>query len=320
MFQPILIAIARLVGLMVAGYLLFLPRLMRQRLLPIVLSIAVNVMLPLYFITEFGAGWRNAVAAGWKWMPIFFFACVIMLAAQAAVGTYLVRHVRAFSSPQPRVWVALFAIQNVGFIPLPILAVIAPKEINIYMFFFMLAFVLIFWTLVVSLVSAEGGRLLVRFNMPLFGILVGLVVAVFGLYQSIPDSVRTVMEWLAAPALDLVLVVLGGILATIPREDLQYRPEFGHLILWRMVVYPVAMLGVLLLVPFEGLPVQIVYGMKVGLVLEAAVPPATNLIIATKQFGTEQQVHYMASGMLVTYLASFVTMPLFLLASHAVFG
>ncbi len=304
---------------MVAGYIAFQPQLLRRRLLPLLLSATVNVLLPLYFITEFSAGWESAVGEGWRWMPIFFFACVVMLGLQALVGLFLVRRVRTFQSPHPRAWIALFAIQNVGFIPLPILAVIAPEAVNIYAFFFVLAFVLIFWTLVVSLVSSHG-RFVFQPNMPLAGIVAGLVIAMFGLYDFIPALVQNVMEAFSAPALDLILFVLGGILATIPREELRYRREFGGLIAVRMLAYPALLLALLALIPFGGISAEMAYGIRIGLVLEAAVPPATNLIVATKQYGSEAQVHYMASGMLVTYLASFVTMPLFLLASHAVFG
>ena len=320
MFQPILVTTARLIILMIAGYIVFQPRFLQQHLLPRLLSLTVNVLLPVYFITAFSAGWESAVEAGWRWMPIFFFACVVMMGFQAVVGGWLVRRVPAFSSPHPRAWVALFAVQNVGFIPLPILAAIAPKEINIYMFFFVLAFVIIFWTLVVSLVSAEGGHFVFKPNMPLAGIVAGMVIAVFGLYDFIPGVLQTAMEWLSVPALDLILFVLGGILATIPKADLKYRPEFGSLIWLRMLLYPAAMLGVLALIPFNGLSAEMAYGIRLVLVLEAAVPPATNLIVATKKYGTEAQVHYMASGMLVTYIASFVTMPLFLIATHAAFG
>ncbi|MFP4374675.1 MAG: AEC family transporter [Spirochaetaceae bacterium] len=320
MFQPILVTTARLIILMVGGYIVFQPRVLQRHALPFLLSLTVNVLLPVYFITAFSAGWDDAVAAGWRWMPIFFFACVVMMGFQAVVGGWLVRRVPAFSSPHPRAWVALFAVQNVGFIPLPILAAIAPKEINIYMFFFVLAFVIIFWTLVVSLVSAEGGHFVFKPNMPLAGIVAGMIVAVFGLYDFIPAVAQRAMEWLSEPALDLILFVLGGILATIPKADLTYRPEFGSLIWLRMLLYPAALLGILALIPFEGLSAEMAYGIRIMLVLEAAVPPATNLMVAARKYGTEAQVHYMASGMLVTYIASFVTMPLFLIASHAAFG
>lgn len=320
MFQPILIAIVRLIGLMVAGYIVFQPRALQHYVLPGLLSLTVNVLLPAYFIVEFSSGWESAVAVGWRWMPVFFVACVVMMGAQAVLGTYLVRRVRVFASPHPHAWVALFAVQNVGYIPLPILAAVAPEEINIYMFFFVLAFVLIFWTLVVSLVSADHGRFVFKPNMPLAGIVAGVVIAVFGLYDGFPGAVQIVLEWMAEPALDLILFVLGGILATIPREDLRYRREFGSLIWLRMLAYPAAMLVVLALIPFEGFSENMAYGIRLGLVLEAAVPPATNLMVAVKKFGTEAQVHYVASGMLVTYIVSFITMPAFLLLSHVVFS
>jgi hypothetical protein len=47
--------------------------------------------------------------------------------------------------------------------------------------------------------------------------------------------------------------------------------------------------------------------------LEAAVPPATNLAIATKAFGSEEQLHYAGTGLILTYLASAAGIPLFVI-------
>jgi predicted permease len=55
--------------------------------------------------------------------------------------------------------------------------------------------------------------------------------------------------------------------------------------------------------------------MKLALILQAAVPPSTNLMIATKQYGSEGQVAYIAAGEMITYPVSVITMPLVLSVS-----
>lgn len=63
------------------------------------------------------------------------------------------------------------------------------------------------------------------------------------------------------------------------------------------------------------IPESLLVPMKLALILQAAVPPSTNLMIATKKYGTEQQVAYIAGGEIVTYLASVLTMPIVLIIS-----
>ncbi|WP_455381538.1 AEC family transporter [Salinispira pacifica] len=314
MLQPIFLVVLRLFGLTLAGYLLFRIPVVRRRLLDPFVFIVLNVLFPLYFVHNFPAGWDAAVAVGWQWMVIFFVACIVLMGFQIVLGQLLVYRTKLLPTDHPRELVTLFAIHNAGYLPLPILAVFAPRSLMVYMFFFVLAFNLIFWTVAVSYMSGHG-RLVFKVNVPLFGIFAGLILAVFHLYHYVPSFLRLPIQYAGDSSMDLVLVALGGVLATIPPADLRIRQEFVRLVLLKLLLFPALFLLLMLFIPLRGLPPDLAFGIRLGVVLQAAVPPATNIMIVAKAYGTDDQVHFTGSGVIVTYLASLVTLPLFLFLS-----
>jgi predicted permease len=201
------------------------------------------------------------------------------------------------------------------------------------MFSYVLAFQLIFWSFAVSIIeggrhdSAGGGpRIRLKFNMPLAGLLAGLILAVTGVYELIPVAIRAPLESVSGYAMDGILVVLGGILAGIPHHRLLAHREFKGFIIIRQLLFPALVLGIMLGLRLIFAPGGILAGRPPGigdtwrwlqlvLVLEAAVPPATNLAIAARAFGTEEQLHYTGSGLILSYIASAVGIPLFVVLS-----
>jgi predicted permease len=324
------VAFLRLLGFTLLGYLLFIPETMRRRFLPFLTAVVVNFMFPLYSVTRYGMTWDSAVEAGGQWMIWFFVIGAVTLYLQYWLARGVLRIRRAFPTleDENRVeFLLLFAIHNAGYIPLPILQAIAPPEVTVYMFSYVLAFQLIFWSFVVSVIDSDrsegtGARFTFKLNMPLVGLLLGLLLAATGIYQKIPALIRRPAEAFSAYAMDGILVVLGGILAGVPRHRLLAHREFGPFIVIRQFVFPALVLGifVVLRLLFDG--GGLVPGappaigdtwrwLQLVIVLEAAVPPATNLAIATKAFGSEEQLNYAGTGLILTYLASAVGLPLF---------
>ena len=253
----------------------------------------------------------------------FFLLGLLTLAVYAGVGRFFAARLPV---EQPAQWTLLFAVHNAGFIPLPIMDIFAPEAVTVYMFFYLLAFNLTFWTVVANVVQREGGAKAkpININPPLIGILTGLFLAATGLYDQLPRFVRMPIGWAETVALDAALVMLGGALAGIPKEDLRVRKEFLVFSGIRLVALPAAVLAVLALpvwgrIPFLAANPELLWGLRLVLVLEAAVPPATNSMIATRAFGTARQVHYTASGMITSYLVAAITLPAFLAATIALF-
>jgi hypothetical protein len=313
MLEPILLAVARLFGITVGAYFLFSIRPLRERLLKPIVFLSLNVFLPLYFIHNFPTRWPEAMSAGPQWMVGSILACAAFFAIQFALARLLFRIHPSFAGAQPREMTVLYTIQNAGYIPLPILTALVPGPVLIYMFFFVLAFNIMFWTIAVNFIGRTGEKgFRVKINGPILGILAGLVVALLGFYGDLPREIRLPIEWAGGLAMDLILVALGGILAGIPREHIRFRREFGLFVLAKMLAYPAVVLGILAIVPFRGLSADLAYAIKLALVLQAAVPPATNTMLATEAYGTAEQVRFAGSGMIFAYLSAAVTLPIFL--------
>jgi len=320
MLGPILPAVGRLVFFTALGFFLFRAEPLRRRVLPPFIAVTINVLFPLYFIHDLSRNWEAAADAGWGWMLGSFFACVVMVGLQGLIGKCLTIYTKGLASDQPREMVALFALHNAGYIPIPIMRALASGPILVYVFIYTLAFNAVFWTVAVGYFRQGSRSFIFRPNMPMVGLALGLVIAATDLYRFVPDGTVQVLDSAVPVALDLVLVVLGGILASIPREDLKYRSEFGRLVFWKMLIYPAVVLAALWLAPIAGLPGELAYALPPALVIQAAAPPATNIMIVARAYGSEEQVHFAGSAIIVTYVAAILTLPLFMAASVAAFS
>jgi len=312
MYQPIFTTIFRLASLGIIGFFIFKPEKVRKYALKPSLFLVMKVLFPLHFVWNLPKGWQRAVDEGWYWLVIFFSACVLTLGLQVLMARFFVRKGGLLETEQPRSMTALFAMHNAGFIPLPIMAALAPTEVNIYMFMYVFAFNLIFWSISLRLVGENPGNFKFKISMPLLGILVGMLIAVFDLFHYIPDFIVPFIRFSGTYSLDLMMVLLGAVLSTIPRSDFMYRPEFGRLVALRFILYPLVITGIAAVLPLGGLSTELQWGLRLALVVQAAVPPATNNMLVAKLYGSTEQVHYIGTGILITYLMTLVTLPLFL--------
>lgn len=316
----ILLAVGRLVGLTVGGYLLFKIPPLKKYVLPVLLFVTLNIIFPMYSVHNFPLGWDEAVAAGWPWMLGSFVACFVIMGLLFLLGRLCVSKFLLFPRDREKELLLMFGVQNAGYIPLPILASLTGGGVLVYMFLYIFAFNLIFWTIAVAAIAeTEGKRFRFKLNMPLVGLLVGFLVAALDLETHFPAFVSLPLSWAGAVALDLILIVLGGILATIPAERFRVRREFVGFVGIKMVLVPALILPILMLVPMPGLPGPLASGIKLALLLQFVVPPATNIMIATRAYGTPDEVHYIGGGIITTYAAMVVTLPVFLLLGTTLF-
>ena len=326
-------AFLRLIGLVLSGYIIFHPQWMRKKLLPWLSAAIVNVLFPLYYISRYGISWDDAFARGAFWMPLFFAMCVLTIFLQYRLVLWLIKHTRIFSGLQDEnksEFILLFAIHNVGYVPLPILEVVAPEPILIYLFTYVMAYQLIFWSFAVNIIKRVPGEALqMRFRptIPFMGIAAGIILAATGLYDYIPRIIAVPVENYSRIAMDGIMIVLGGILAGVPHESLTRHREFAPFLLVRQVLYPLAVLLIILflrllfggpaLLPGKPMTIEDTWRwMQLFLVIEAAVPPATNIMIAIQNYGRPEQLPYSGSGIILSYLGAAVSLPLFVVLGY----
>jgi predicted permease len=315
--QPVL----RLFAFTLGGFLVFRIAPIQKHLLRPVVWITTNLVLPFYFIHTLPARWADGAEAGWVWTAIFFGAYFVFLGLQFGLGKLLINRAPLMQTEYPREFLVIFAMHNAGYIPLPIIAALAPPAVTLYLSFYLMAFMFSFFTIGVWIIQgAAGTRPKVPINGPIIGLVVGVIVAATGFYNILPGWATAPLRFSARIGLDLIMVVLGGILASIPSRGLRYRREFGGYILYKMLLFPAAVVGVLLLVPLRAMDPELVSGIKLAVVLEAVVPPATNIMVITRAYGTDEQVEYAGGAIIVSYIAAVVIIPVFLVISRLLFG
>ncbi|MFW6293746.1 MAG: AEC family transporter [Spirochaetota bacterium] len=336
MILDILLPVGRLIAATLVGFLVFKIDLVRRYALRPFVFLIVNIVFPLYFVHTMPSQWADGLAAGWGWMVVFFFAYLVFLAVQYGLARVLINRVRLFRTEHPQELLVLFAMHNAGYIPIPIIAALTPPAVSVYISFYMMAFVLSFFTVAVWIIQgaarirttgssqadvarAAPSRPRFKLNAPLVGIFAGLLFAVTGFYDVLPGWAKAPFRFSSVIALDAIMGVLGAVLASIPGRAIRIRREFIGLVLVKMLLYPAVVLGVMALIPLGGLDPQVASGIKLAMVLQAVVPPATNILVITKAYGTDEQVEYAGSAIAVTYAASIVLIPLFLIASRLAF-
>jgi malate permease and related proteins len=321
MFSEAVIPILKFYVFLGGSYLLFQITPLRERVLKPLLFLTINVFLPLYLIYNFSTGWDEAVTAGWWWMAGFFVASLCFIGIQLLMAKLLINRAPLMKTGKKREMTILFAMHNAGYVPLPIIAALAPQSLVIYLFFFFFAFNISFWTIAVSYLTAGGNKKMVfKPNAPLIGIVAGFIIALLGIYDEFPRVVTFPLKIIGDITLDLILVVLGGILAGIPKNEIKVLREYWGYILYKMILYPVLLFLLMMFLPLKGIPEKLAFGIKLTVVVEALVPPATNNVIAAKAYGTEEQVTYIGNAVIVTYAVSMITIPIFVLLSVVVFG
>ncbi len=318
-FVSLLTTIGYLSLLAGVGFVVFRPSWAQRRLLPPFLFVVLKVLFPFYFVVRIPTGWDSTSALGWPVLLLLFVLCLVMMTLQGWLARLVTRLKRAAVS-QPTSYILLGAVHNAGFIPLPILERLAPESILLGMFSYLLAFNVTFWAVAVPMIESghlDMRRISIKINPPLVGMAIGFVVAVTGVYRHVPHTVLSAAGRVGDLALDGALIALGGALASI-REKLVFDREHWLFAAWRMVLYPAATL-LLVALPWPGLDGSFGWGMRMLLVLQATVPPATQTMVVTRAVGTAEQLHYTGQMILFTYLVSLATIPLFVGLSLAWF-
>jgi predicted permease len=294
-----------------SGFVVFRPQWMQKHVFPKFLVAVLDILFPLYFVFRIPRGWNEAVTLGWPFLLGMFVLGLVSVGVQAWLAYRAVRFRPQWVS-YPTAFILLAAMHNAGFVPLPILSRLAPGPIIIGMAFYFLAFNIIIWTVALSVIQTGRFRLWpfrVKVTPALVGLVLGFLLSVTGGYKFIPENVMVAGSWLGDLGLDLALVAMGGALAGI-REKLVFEREHWYFTGWLMVLYPAVVLGITML-PLPIFAGSLGWAIRLVLVLEAAMPPASLVLVVTHAYGKPDQVHYTGSMILFTYLVSLVTVPLF---------
>ncbi len=314
------LALAKLLGLTLLGYILFSIPGAQGKPKRVFTPIIMNGLIPLYYLYNIPLSWEQSTEASPLWLGGAFFGSILFLMVHTILGKVLAKKLH-IQDPKKWTFPFLVGIHNAGYIPIPLLLSLnPPATIMTYMFIWNTAFNIYFWSYVISKFEKPKGFPL-KLNGPLIGLLGGFIIAATGFHRVYPEILNKTLELVAPRGFDGVLILLGAILAGVDRNKLNFHKEFYGLIGIRYFLYPLIVGFLLAVLPMgNGWEPHFTYTLKMGILIQTFAPPATNLMIITGITGQkEETVNYTASGIVYTYLASFIIMPILLYLFGGIF-
>jgi len=202
-------------------------------------------------------------------------------------------------------------IQNYGYIPIPLIAILFDNEgtLGVLMLHNVGVEVAI-WTVGILYLQGSLSRDILRrlFNPPVIALLIALSLNLTGIEARLPEGFHLTIDWLAGCAIPLGLILSGAGLRDL-LDDRAIRREWRVPlagVATRLCLIPAAMLAIGL--NFPGISEEL--GQVI--IIQAAMPAAILPIVLTKHYGGEVKV---AVQIVVgTTIGALVTIPLWLQA------
>jgi len=213
--------------------------------------------------------------------------------------------------PERRQFGALLGFPNTGYLPLALAAALVGQVDQArafqLIFLFTLGMVPNLWSTGIALISGKmvNAWQFVKntFSSPPFiAILISIGMVILGWEGYVPDLAIDTASYAGDITVPLIMIVLGGMLARVDGEARSYPLAISMLVLIKLVIYPLVALGGI----FFFRPPEL---LAFVLLVEAATPPATNLVVVGSHYGTD--VDLLNQGLVYSYLASMITIPVF---------
>jgi predicted permease len=210
------------------------------------------------------------------------------------------------------------AIQNYGFIPIPLIQGIFPKEqsdqILGVLFVHSLGVEIALWTVGIMILSGSSSgswkRLL---NGPTIAIAIGLFLNFTGLFQYIPEVINRSTDMLGLCAIPVSLILVGASLGGVlerERWENDWRVMTASSVL-RFAILPIVFIGVVSMMTFSP-------ELQTVLLVQAAMPTAIFPIVLAKHFGGLPKVAVQVC--LTTSLLSLILTPVWLKLGLSIFS
>ena len=216
--------------------------------------------------------------------------------------------------PEKRPLMTLASMQNSIYIVLPVGQVLFVDEFDqfaLYCFLLVLGTIPVMWSLGKVMISG-GKESRIHFKdfitPPFTAMLAAIILSFTNLSSLVPGSVIAAMDLLGQATVPVAVFILG---ATIGSLSFKNTPSIKDIIIVTVVKYIFIPVTVSAALYYGNLYVSMPLLCSM-LVIQAAAPPATNLILIVKHYGGDTDS--ISSMMMIQYLICLVAMPLWIAA------
>ena len=231
--------------------------------------------------------------------------------AMSLVGLALAAALFAGSLREKRHLLPVAAMQNAGYLVLPVGLVLFPEQFDtfaLYCFLFILGFSPWLWSVGKHLVTGggdgRGWRGLI--TPPLVATVTAVAAVLTGLDALIPRVAADAVAMIGQAAVPVATVVLGASLGGVRPELAGRGWDAARLLLVKLMLLPAVTVALLLAFDVAAIDPMLAR----FLVIQAAVAPAANLILMVRTYGGHERE--LSSHMLLAYIVCGVTLPAWL--------
>jgi predicted permease len=315
-FSETFLAILRIFFIVLAAGFLVRKKIITQSHIQGLTAATVNVFLPCLIFSNIVANFEPGSLKIWWVLPL---AAVLLSALGLGLGAVLFYR----ELPAKKNMLALTSIQNAGYLILPIGAVVYADKFNtfaLYCFLFILGISPILWRVGKYLCTSGAGENLSWKGLitpPFVANIIGLALVFAGLRPvfinpnnqteySLPHSLFQAVELLGEATVPLATFILGAVLGSIVFRLRPYWFDALRTVAVKLFILPLLTIWLLLYLDWGP-----TYPLLADfLVLQAASPPATGLILQVRNYGGDEQK--ISSLMLISYILCVVTLPFWL--------
>lgn len=233
----------------------------------------------------------------------------LIIAFGIMIGSLLVAKivVKIIKPPKAHKGIYEFSLifSNVGFMGFPVIATIFGDEAIFYAVIYNIAFVMLVYTLGVSLVNTSDQEHKITFRTFVNPGVIGSVIGygLFALAIPVPEMIEDVVSMVGSTTTPLSMLVTGGMLSTLPLSEM-----FNN---WRIYVISVIRVFVLPLIVFFIFRyiLQIDHMLLIGVpVIITGMPVAANAALITQEYGSAPEVA--SQCIFISTILSIVSIPL----------
>ncbi len=283
-FLVVLESVLILLGIGAIGFWVTRRGVIPENVLGFLSRLAIDIALPCLVFASIMSNFSPEESPDWWKLPIWW----LLFAAISLVLTLITMFISK-KETRGEFGMNLF-YQNGLFFPLIIISGIfgtdAPYLPQLYIFIIIHP-VMFFSTYQLFFRDRKKGKAMQWnriFNPILIATLLAIIVQLFEARDYLPDFLQSILEILGAMALPLIMIILGGsIYLDFKQKGRIYYTEIIKFLAVKNIVFPLAVLGILLLLKPE-------YGIALIFILQAAVPPITGTPIVTERAGGNKSI------------------------------
>ncbi len=303
-FQLFLISLAA--GILVRKNLVSKPQ------IQVLSAVTVNIFLPCLIMAKTLTQFHPEAFTRWWILPV---AGVLLIATGLVFSGLLFRF-----NPAKRPFMTLASMQNAIYIVLPIGQVLFADQFDrfaLYCFLMVMGLNPVMWSVGKVMISGQtqGGIHWKDFiTPPLVAIFISIAAVFTHISSFIPESVVASMDLLGQATVPLAVFILGATIGSISLKNMPSLKDTLIVTGVKFVLVPSAVFAIL----YYG---KVYTSMPLFcslMMIQAASPPATNLIIIVENYGGDTPS--VSSMMLIQYLVCILAMPMWISAWQFIVG